>query len=131
MTEPVPNPTESRVDEFRADIAAMHLKDPALGRESFLLRAGAVAMVAGVAVAVSAYFLSHSTSNPLSQRDAIVMALAGVAVTVLGGTLWLRYSLAAFLRFWLARLIFEQRAQTDRMLDRRSTDQVSKDVTGV
>jgi len=122
MTEPVTSPTESRVAEFRADIAAMHLKDPVPGREALLLRAGLVAMVAGAVVAVVAYFLSHSTSDALSQRDAIVMALAGVAVTILGAALWLRYSLAAFLRFWLARLIFEQRVQTDRVLETRAAD---------
>jgi len=122
MTEPVTSPTESRVAEFRADIAAMHLKDPVPGREALLLRAGLVAMVAGPVVAVVAYFLSHSTSDALSQRDAIVMALAGVAVTILGAALWLRYSLAAFLRFWLARLIFEQRVQTDRVLETRAAD---------
>src|ERR1700736_2297231 len=40
MTEPA-----TRVEEFRSDIAAMRLKDPALGRESLLLRGG----VAGLA----------------------------------------------------------------------------------
>jgi hypothetical protein len=29
---------------------------------------------------------------------------------------FLRYSLAMFLRFWLARLIYEQQAQTDRIV---------------
>ena len=37
-----------------------------------------------------------------------------------GSFLFLRYSLATFLRFWLARLIYEQQTQTDRIV--RQTD---------
>ena len=36
--------------------------------------------------------------------------IAGVAVSVTGGFLFLRYSLARFLRFWLLRQSYEQRA---------------------
>jgi hypothetical protein len=39
-----------------------------------------------------------------------------VSITVAGGALFVRYSMATFLRFWLARLSFEQQAQTDRVV---------------
>ena len=105
-----------RVDEFKAEIADMRLRDPATARDRQLLRLGAVLLVVGVVLTVIAYFMSHGTTNPLSQRDAIILALAGVAVSIAGGALFLRYSLANFLRFWLARLIYEQQAQTDRVV---------------
>jgi hypothetical protein len=46
------------------------------------------------------------------------LALVGVGLTISGSALFLRYSLANFFRFWLARLIFEQRAATDRLAGR-------------
>ena len=112
-----------RVEQFRAEIASMRLKDPATARDTLLLRLGAALMLGGVAVAIVAFFLSHNTSDPLNQRDDIVLALAGVSVTVLGTGVWLRYSVAGFLRFWLARLIFEQRLQGDRLAGSRGVDQ--------
>jgi hypothetical protein len=57
---------------------------------------------------IIAYFLSHSTTNPLQQRDAIVLGTVGISVTVVGAALFVRYSLAAFLRFWLARILFDR-----------------------
>ena len=105
-----------RVEEFKAEIAEMRLRDPATGRDRQLLRLGVVLLVVGVVLAVVAYFMSHGTTNPLSQRDAIILALAGVTVSIAGGALFLRYSLATFLRFWLARLIYEQQTQTDRIV---------------
>jgi hypothetical protein len=71
--------------------------------------------VAGVASAGAAWFISHGTTNPLQQRDAIVLGLLGVTLAVAGGALWLKATLAGFLRFWLARLCYEQQAQADRI----------------
>ena len=106
-----------RVEEFKAEIAEMRLRDPATGRDRQLLRLGVVLLVVGVVLTVVAYFVSHGTTNALLQRDAIILALAGVTVSIAGGALFLRYSLATFLRFWLARLIYEQQTQTDRIVD--------------
>lgn len=99
---------EGRLEQFERDIAEMRIKDPNVGRDTLLLRLGVVMMVGGLALAVIAYAASHSTKLDLDQRDDIIVALIGVATTVVGAALFLRYSLAGFLRFWLARLIFEQ-----------------------
>jgi hypothetical protein len=39
----------------------------------------------------------------------VTIAIIGVGVTVAGAAIFLRYSFAQFLRFWLARFIFEAR----------------------
>jgi hypothetical protein len=75
-------------------------------------------MVVGIGIVIAAYFMSHGTSNPLSQNDALVLAIGGLTAAVVGGALFLRYSLAAFLRFWLARFIYEQQTQTDRVVEK-------------
>jgi hypothetical protein len=41
----------------------------------------------------------------------VILALVGVTVSILGAALFLRYSMARFLRFWLLRLIYEQQDQ--------------------
>lgn len=106
-----------RVEQFKQEIAAMKIRDPAVGRDRMWLRLGVGLMIAGLAVAIFAYPFSHSTDNALQQRDAITLGIAGLTAAIVGGALFLRYSLAGFLRFWLARLIYEQSAQTDRVLD--------------
>ena len=106
-----------RVEQFRREIADMRLRDPASGRDRMLLRIGVVLGAAGVVVGVAAYAMSHGTTNPLTQRDAMTLGLLGVSLTVAGAALFVRYSIAHFLRFWLARLTYEQQAQTDRVVD--------------
>jgi len=53
--------------------------------------------------------LSQSTNNSLNQSSDISLGLAGVAVGILGGAVFLRYSFGQFLRFWLLRFSYENR----------------------
>ena len=90
------NQNTERIEQFKAEVADMRLRDPATGRDRLLLRLGVVGMAGGVAVAVVAYFLSHGTTNPLQQRDAIVQALIGLTLVIAGAALFVKASLATF-----------------------------------
>lgn len=109
------NDNTERVEQFKAEVAAMKLRDPATGLDRLLTRLGAVGLVTGLGFAVSSWFLSHGTRNPLQQRDAIVVALLGLTAAVVGGALFVKGAMAGFLRFWMARLCYEQQAQADRI----------------
>ena len=97
-----------REAEFRAGVAALKVRGGTVARERLLARVGAVLLLAGVVLGVVAYTQSHDTTNPLAQRDAIVLALIGVSVSVAGLAMFLRYSLGALLRLWLARLVLDR-----------------------
>ena len=105
-----------RVEQFKAEIADMKVADPVSSRDRLVLRVGVALMVIGVVLAPVAYAIGHGTTNPLQQRDAIVIVGSAVVLAVVGAALFLRYSMAQFLRFWMARLSYEQQAQTDRVV---------------
>jgi hypothetical protein len=108
---------QDRVDQFKSEIAQMGVADPASGRDRLLLIIGAVLLVVGPVVCLAGYFSSHGTSSPGGLNDATVTAIIGLSLTVAGGAVFVRYSVAQFLRFWLARLSYEQQAQTDRLIE--------------
>jgi hypothetical protein len=110
------NQNTARIEQFKAEVADMRLRDPATGLDRLFLRLGFAGMIGGIALGIAAYFLSHGTTNPLQQRDAIVLALIGVSLVVAGAALFVKAALAGFLRFWLARLCYEQQAQADRIV---------------
>jgi hypothetical protein len=110
-----------RVEQFKTEIAQMKLPDPSSGRDRLLLRGGAVLMAAGIVVAIVGYSISHGTTNGLQQNDAQIVAIIGLTLAVVGGALFVRYSIAHFLRFWLARLSWEQQSQTDRLIEAMGT----------
>jgi hypothetical protein len=103
-----PGPTGAGDPSQRMLTEIAELRVKATGRDLLLLRLGVVLMVAGPAVTVIGYLLSSQAKDAAFQRDAIVVALVGVAISVVGATLFLRYSLGEFLRFWMARILAEQ-----------------------
>ena len=110
-------PTEKRADRFVREIAEHKIADPAAGRPRLWLRLGAAMMVAGLALALTAYLVSHRTSSSLVQGDAVTIGLGGVTVSVVGAALFVRYSLTGFLRFWMARQSYDLTLLGDRLLD--------------
>jgi hypothetical protein len=102
-----------RVQEFKEAVAELRVEDPSTQRERRLLGFGILLMIAGVVVALVAYFLAGGETSELEQREQLILSVFGVALTVVGAALFLRYSIARFLRFWLLRLIYELR-ETNR-----------------
>ena len=102
------NKDADRADGFRQAVAEMPVAGGAMARERQLARLGMVLLIAGPVIGVCAYFLSNSTTNALQQRDAIVVGLLAVTVSLLGLGLYLRHSLGGILRLWLARAVAER-----------------------
>jgi len=112
--------SNDRAEQFKAEIAEMRLKTGRARMENLLQVLGVVLMIAGVAIALGAYSASlNVTATPGTNVDVLdsnsytPLAIAGLAISVTGGFLFLRYSLAKFLRFWLLRQSYEQRAAID------------------
>ncbi|MFI7361356.1 hypothetical protein ACIBO4_04295 [Streptomyces sp. NPDC050149] len=112
MTSPAAPST--RAERFARELAELKIPDPAAARTALWLRVGALLMTVGLVLGALAFPLAHSTDSSLGQGDALALGLAGVAATVVGGALFLRYSLTSFLRFWLAR----QSLDLDRLGER-------------
>ena len=110
-----------RIAQFKADVAEMKISDPSGSRDQMATRVGLGAMGLGVVLPIIAYAMSHGTQNALAQRDAIILALLGVALSAVGAALYLKGAMTSFLRFWLVRDLHERRAQTDRLLAARET----------
>ncbi len=108
-TETTAVPAGSRTESFKQEVKVLKINDPNAGNDKLFMRGGLVLMGVGIILSIVGYAVSHGTTSPLTQNDALTIAIIGVAVTVAGAAIFLRYSMAQFLRFWLARFIFEAR----------------------
>jgi uncharacterized membrane protein YidH (DUF202 family) len=108
-----------RLQQFQAEVDQLRVTGGRANPERMGRNLGAVLMAAGLVIGIYAYFgLSHSTSNPLQQGDATVVGLLGVGFTVVGTGLFVVFTLTRYFRYWLVRLIYEQREQTERLRER-------------
>jgi hypothetical protein len=118
-----------RAERFRADVAEMRLKTGRSDGERRLQMLGVLLMIVGVAIAFGAYrAATNVTATPGTNVDVLnsnaymPLAIAGLAVSLCGGFVFLRYSLARFLRFWLLRQSYEQQVAIDEAAGRRAPD---------
>ncbi len=107
----------ARMREFQSEVDALKVGGGGANPERTWLRVAVVGLVASVVIEVIAYFGSHGTTDALAQRDYIVIALLGVAVAVISTGLFVTFSLTRYFRYWLIRLIYQDRESSDRMID--------------
>ena len=105
-----------RLSAFADEIESLTAQTTQSGREQLFQRLGAAAMAIGVVLALACYFVANGQASGdlavdnAEQNELIVLALAGVALAVVGSIVWLRYSLGRLLRLWLLRQLYENKA---------------------
>ena len=109
--------TNDRVERFKAEAAELNLKTGSPDKEQRLQALGALLMVVGVALAFIAYAGGTGASATGDVVEFVILAVAGLTLAVAGAALFLRYSLAKFLRFWLLRQLYEGQAHLDQVVD--------------
>ncbi|HZA60111.1 MAG TPA: hypothetical protein VE754_00325 [Actinomycetota bacterium] len=107
-----------RLEEFEAELARLRVKGSSATDEQRLLLAGIVLMPLGLFLVMIGWFGASGTTEFSSQVPYLISGgVLGLGLTVVGAALFLRYSLARYLRFWLLRLVFEERAASDRNVE--------------
>ncbi len=116
MTEtPADQPAQSsgmgadRRAAFEAEIGRVQLKAGRAASERRFLAGGIAAMAVGVVVALVAFLVSTAMADTRDVISMSILAIFGLALAVVGAAVFLRYALGRFFRFWLLRLIYEQR----------------------
>ena len=104
------SPTES-VDE-------LHVPEPMADAESVLMKLGVVLPLIGLGLIVFAYWNASGSAYVADQIPMLISGgILGLGLAIIGLGLFVRFSLARLLRFWLARMVVEQQAQTDRVVE--------------
>jgi hypothetical protein len=70
---------------------------------------GVLLAVAGLVVILICFIQSRGYSDIRNQMDSLILSLFGIGLTILGSALYIRSSMTRFLRYWLLRMVYEQR----------------------
>lgn len=111
------NENPERIEAFRGEIESMKLKAAGARGEYWLLIAGIALSVVGLALALLTAIQIPNETDPVKQMTLVATgSFLGIALLIAGAALFVRYSMARHLRFWLIRLVHESRANTDRIV---------------
>jgi hypothetical protein len=107
-----------RIDEFKEEIAGMRIRPPEDRTERTWLIAGIVLPLLGLLAIGIGWWGASGSAYPAEQLPYVISGgLLGVGLIVAGAALFVRYSMTRYLRFWLLRMIYEERSQTDRTVE--------------
>ncbi len=124
---PADPPLAPRLQEFETAVKQLGVTGGRANPERTGARLGLVMLVLGVVVAVAGMLwrrgdiatseASDLLSEIVSSGNGMIFVALGMALALTGGIIWIRNSLTRYLRHWLIRLIYEDRANTDRIIE--------------
>lgn len=104
-----------RLQQFQAEVEQLKVTGGRANPERTWMILGGLAMAVGVIISLLAWILTQGTESALDFASYNAMGNFGLALTVAGSVLFLVMSLRRYFRYWLVRLIYEQRDQMDRL----------------
>ena len=118
---------QQRIDEFKTELAALRTKSTAsvTGDRRFLALGIALMVVGLIAIMLGWWGASGTTETYEAVSYLVSGGVMGIGLVIIGVALYLRYSRGGFLKFWLVRWVYEQQAQTDRLLAAIDPDGIS------
>lgn len=96
-------------EAFAADLAKLSASSGLGDRDRMVRLLGVLLCVAGAVVVLLAYRSTTQASDLRDQVEMVVLGLFGLVLAVVGATVYAVCSMQRFLRFWLVRLMHEQR----------------------
>ena len=108
--------TSPRLDEFEAEVQKLKVSGGGANPERLGAQWGIGLTIVGFVIAAISWFSAQdATRNEVIYRSQIVAGI-GLAIAMVGIVIWLRNSLTRYLRYWIIRLVYEQREQTDALI---------------
>jgi hypothetical protein len=111
-------PSSPRLQEFQSEVDKLKVTGGRANPERAWLILSIIGMLAGVVVTLIAWITTHGSVSTLEFADYNALGTFGLTLTVASTGVFIVMSMRRYFRYWLVRLIFEQREQADRMLGR-------------
>jgi len=105
-----------RSEAFTAAVAEKKLKTGSSSRDGLVRGVGLTAMIVGVVGAFVAYQLSLGYEDSRDTGSAQILAVAFLALSVLGVGFYLAGSLSSLMRLWLLRQVVESQERHDELV---------------
>lgn len=109
--------SSSRLTQFEAEVAKLKVTGGGANPERLGARWGIGLTIIGFVVAVISWFSAQDSTDVNVILRSQIVAFAGVGLAIVGIAIWVRNSLTRYLRYWIVRLVYEQREQTERLIE--------------
>jgi hypothetical protein len=105
-----------RLAQFEAEVGKLKVTGGGANPERLGAQWGVGLTIVGFVVAAFGWISAMSADNFATIQRSIIVGTIGVGIAVVGIVIWLRNSITRYLRYWIIRLVYEQREQTEALI---------------
>jgi hypothetical protein len=117
----VPPSTETmsteRLAQLRDEVSKLKVTGGMANPERLAGKWGIGLTIFGFVVAVISWWSAFNAGSFEDIYRSQIFAAVGIGISIVGIVIWIRNSMTRYLRFWIIRLVYEQREQTDRLIE--------------
>jgi ABC-type sulfate transport system permease component len=111
-----PNELSPRLQEFQGEVDSLKVDGGKSNPERIWLILSRLGLLVGIILSLVSWLSTQGSTRGVWTDDYAAMGTFGLTLAVASGAVFIVMSLRRYFRYWLVRLIFEQREQTDRIL---------------
>jgi hypothetical protein len=108
--------SSSRLAQFEAEVAKLKVTGGGANPERLGSRWGVGLTIVGFVVTIIAWWSALDSSDVNTILRSQIVSFIGVGIAMVGIVIWIRNSLTRYLRYWIVRLVYEQREQTEQLV---------------
>jgi len=109
--------TETAAERLEQGVTELRVPEPSADMERALIRLGMALPIVGLVLIGVAWWGASGTGYVADQIPYLISGgLVGLGLVLIGGGLFLRYSITHLIRYGVARMVYEQQAQADRVV---------------
>ena len=107
----------SRLAQFEDEVAKLKITGGGANPERLGSQWGIGLTIVGFVVAIISWWSAlDAKDSAITALRAEIFGLIGIGIAVVGIVVWARNSLTRYLRYWIIRLVYEQREQTEQLI---------------
>jgi len=105
-----------RLAQFQEEVGKLKVSGGGANPERLGSQWGIGLAILGMIIAIISWISARQdTAFEFIQRDTIA-AMIGIGISIVGIAIWVRNSITRYLRYWIIRLVYEQREQTEQLV---------------
>jgi hypothetical protein len=111
--------SSTRLAQFEEEVGKLKVTGGGANPERLGSQWGIGLTILGFVVAIISWWSALDAKGSGAAVTALrseIFAIIGIGVSLVGIIIWLRNSLTRYLRYWIIRLVYEQREQTDQLI---------------
>jgi hypothetical protein len=108
--------SSSRLAQFEEEVGKLKVTGGGANPERLGAQWGIGLTIVGFVIAIISWFSAKDSGDVNTILRSQIVAVIGIGVAVVGIVIWVRNSLTRYLRYWIVRLVYEQREQTELLV---------------